>query len=143
MFSLFESKNKKLVKKWKKEHEQLVILANNVLGAYVKGDESETRRQLKKFVDLAVNHLGDEDVQLYKILHDPSRKDEGTEKHIEQYYKSFKDTKSTLMRFLSKYVRPETKLDDEFFDTFEQIAQVLRDRIDYEEHNLYFRLSLS
>ena len=47
------------------------------------------------------------------------------------------------MRFLAKYVRPETPLDEEFFDTFEQVAQVLRDRIDYEEHNLYFRLSLS
>ena len=143
MFSIFKSKNKKLVDKWKKEHEQLVILANNVLGAYVKGNESETRRQLKKFVDLAVNHLGDEDVELYRILHDPLRKDEGTEKYIDQYYKTFKDTKSTLMRFLSKYVRPETALDTEFFETFEQVAQVLRDRIDYEEHNLYFRLSLS
>ena len=143
MLNLFGSKNKKLVKKWKKEHEQLVVLANNVLGSYVKGNESETRRQLKKFVDLAVDHLGDEDVELYKILRDPFRKDEGMEKYIDQYYKTFKDTKSTLMRFLSKYVRPETPLDDEFFDTFEQIAQVLRDRIDYEEHNLYFRMSLS
>jgi len=143
MFSIFESKNKKLVKKWKKEHEQLIVLANNVLSAYVKGEESETRRQLKKFVDVAMEHLSDEDVELYRILRDPNRKDKGMEKYIDQYYATFKDTKSTLMKFLAKYVRPETPLDEEFFETFEKIAGILRDRIDYEEHNLYFRLSLS
>lgn len=143
MLDLFASKNQKLVKRWKKEHEQLIVLANKVLGAYVKGDESEAKRQLKKFVDLAMEHLSDEDIELYKILHNPEQRDEGMEKYIDQYYRTFKDTKSTLMRFLAKYVRPETPLDDEFFDTFEKIAQILRDRIDFEEHNLYFRLSLS
>lgn len=141
MFDVFESKNKKLVKRWKKEHEHLVILANKVLSAYVKGEESETRRQLKKFVDLAMEHLSDEDIELYRILRDPSRKDQTTEKYVDQYYKSFKDTKSTLMQFLSKYVRPETPLDEEFFKTFEQIAGILRERIDYEEQNLYFWLN--
>ena len=141
MLSLFESKNKKLVKKWKKEHERLVVLANKVLSSYVKGEESETRRQLKKFVDAAMEHLSDEDVELYRILRDPERKDQETEKYVNEYYNTFKDTKSTLMRFLSKYVRPETPLDEEFFETFEKIAGVLRERIDYEEKNLYFWLN--
>jgi len=143
MLDLFESKNKRLVKKWKKEHEQLIILANKVLSAYVKGNDEETKKELRKFIDVAMEHLSDEDIELYKILHDPEQKDEGLKKYIDQYYRTFKNTKSSMMRFLAKYARPETPLDDEFFDTFEKIAQTLRSRIDFEEHNLYFRLSLS
>ncbi len=143
MFNLFESKNQRLVKKWKKEHEALIVQANKVIGAYVKGEMDEAKRELKKFVDLAVEHLSDEDVKLFKMLRDAANTDEKLEKYIDEYYKSFKDTKSTLLHFLAKYVRPENPLDDEFFNTFEKIEKVLRDRINYEESNLYFYLSLS
>ncbi len=143
MLSLFESKNRKLVKQWKKEHENLVVLGQKVLAEYVKGNESEAKRQLKHFVDLAMDHLTSEDIEFYRILSDPDRKDERTEQLIEEFQASFKDTKTTLMKFLAKYVRPDTKLDDEFFDTFSKIIEILGRRIKYEEDNLYFRLSLS
>ncbi len=143
MLNLFESKNKKLVKQWKKEHENLVVLGQKVLAEYVKGNESEAKRQLKHFVDLAMDHLTSEDIEFYRILSDPERKDERTEQLIEEFQTSFKDTKTTLMKFLAKYVRPDTELDDEFFDTFSKIIEILGRRIKYEEDNLYFRLSLS
>ncbi len=143
MLNLFESKNKKLVKQWKKEHENLVVLGQKVLAEYVKGNESEAKRQLKHFVDLAMDHLTSEDIEFYRILTDPERKDERTEQLIEEFQTSFKDTKTTLMKFLAKYVRPDTELDDEFFDTFSKIIEILGRRIKYEEDNLYFRLSLS
>jgi tRNA G18 (ribose-2'-O)-methylase SpoU len=142
MFSLFDSKNKKLVKKWKKEHQDLVVYGKKVLAEYVKGHEAESRKMLKKFVNLAMDHLTSEDTEFYKILKNPES-DNITLQLIDDFEKSFKDTKMTLMKFLAKYVREENHLDEEFFETFSKIMDVLSTRIDYEESNLYFRLSLS
>ena len=142
MLGIFESKNKKLVKKWKKEHENLVILGQKVIAEYVKNNESEAKRYLKKFVDQAMDHLTSEDIEFYRMLND-DEKDPRTEELIEEFQRTFKDTKTQLMKFLAKYVRPEVKLDDEFFDTFQKIMEILAKRIKFEEDNLYFRLSLS
>ncbi len=142
MLGIFESKNKKLVKKWKKEHENLIILGQKVIAEYVKNNESEAKRYLKKFVDQAMDHLTSEDIEFYRMLND-DEKDPRTEELIEEFQRTFKDTKTQLMKFLAKYVRPEVKLDDEFFDTFQKIMEILAKRIKFEEDNLYFRLSLS
>ena len=139
---LFESKNERLVKEWKKEHIKLVELGDLVLAEYVKGEYDESKRYLKKFIDIAMHHLSSEDIEMFKMLHSED-KDKHIEKLIEDFNRSFKDVKTTLMKFLAKYVKPETALDDEFFDTFQQIIEILRKRIDYEENNLYFHLSLS
>jgi|AAUQ01.1.fsa_nt_gi hypothetical protein len=142
MFSLFDSKNKKLVKTWKRDHEKLVVFGKKVLAEYVKGDEVRAKKLLKKFVNLAMDHLTSEDTEFYRILKDPES-DNITIQLIDDFEKSFKDTKVTLMKFLAKYVREENRLDEEFFDTFSKIMDLLSTRIDYEESNLYFRLSLS
>ena len=140
---LFESKNEKLVKDWKKEHIKLVELGNLVLAEYVKGNYDQSKRYLKKFIDLAMHHLSSEDIEMFKMLHEEGEHDKHTEQMIDDFNRSFKDVKTTLMKFLAKYVKPEVALDDEFFDTFQQIMEILRKRIDYEENNLYFHLSLS
>jgi len=142
MLGIFESKNKKLVKKWKKEHENLVILGQKVIAEYVKNNHDEAKQQLKKFVDQAMDHLTSEDIEFFKMLNDED-KDPRTEELIDEFQRTFKDTKITLMKFLAKYVRPEVELDDEFFDTFQKIMEILAKRIKFEENNLYFRLSLS
>ncbi len=142
MLSLFDSRPKRLVKKWKKEHEDLVITGKKVLAEYVKGNEKEAKKILKKFVNLAMDHLTSEDTEFYRILKDPNS-DQITVELVVDFEESFKDTKNTLMKFLAKYVRDENPLDEEFFDTFSKIMDVLSNRIEYEERNLYFRLSLS
>ena len=142
MLSLFDSRPKRLVRKWKKEHEELVIAGRKVLAEYVKGHEKEAKKLLKKFVNLAMDHLTSEDTEFYKILKDPES-DKITVELVVDFERTFKDTKNTLMRFLAKYVREENRLDEEFFDTFSKIMDILENRIDYEETNLYFRLSLS
>jgi hypothetical protein len=142
MLSLFDSRPKRLVKKWKKEHEDLVITGKKILAEYVKGNTKEAKKLLKKFVNMAMDHLTSEDTEFYKILKDPTS-DRITVDLVVDFEESFKDTKNTLMKFLAKYVRDENPLDDEFFDTFSKIMDVLTNRIDYEERNLYFRLSLS
>jgi len=143
MFNFFESKSKKLVKKWQKEHEELVVLGQYIVGEYVKNDHKKAKKHLTKFVDLAIDHLTSEDIELYKMLNDPANTDENTERLAKEFQKSFKNTKITLMKFLAKYVKPEEELDDAFFDTFNSIMEILGKRIAFENENLYFRLSLS
>nr|WP_042203894.1 hemerythrin domain-containing protein [Nitratifractor salsuginis] len=132
-----------MVKQWKKEHEELVILGEKVIGEYVKNNQEATKRYLKKFVDMAVDHLGSEDIEMFKMLRDTDMNDKKVEELIFQFQNSFKDTKMTLMKFLAKYVRDDAQFDEEFFDTFQNILEILKERINYEEDNLYLYLSLS
>ena len=139
-FSLFSSKNQKLVKKWKKEHEQMVVLAHKVIAAYSKNNYEETKKQLTALNDLAVDHLMNEDIEFYRLLKDQKRLDLKTEKMVKEFIETFRGTKTTLMNFLTIHSRPETKLDDEFFKTFNELVEVLGQRIAFEEENLYSKL---
>ena len=143
MFSLFESKGKKLVKRWKKEHENLVVLGNKVTAEFVKGNHEKSKMYLKQFVDQAMDHLSSEDIEMFRLLRSSGLDDSKMERLIDDFQRSFKDTKMTLMKFLAKYVKPETELDEKFFETFQTIMEILAKRIEYEESNLYFHLSLS
>jgi hypothetical protein len=139
--SLFSSKNQKLVKKWEKEHEQIVVLAHKVIAAYSKNNHDDAKKELEALNDLAVDHLMDEDIQFYRLLKDQQRLDEKTEELVNEFTKTFKGTKIALMGFLTKYSRPEAILDDEFFTAFNEIVGVLADRIAFEEENLYIKLN--
>ncbi len=142
MLSFLESKNKKLVKRWKKEHEQLIVLGKKVLAEYVKNDEQKIRSSLQAFTDLAMTHLSSEDVELYKLLSDPSQRSEKLKESVDHFQKSFKDIKMILMKFLASYNRNEKPIDEEFFDNFSQIMEILAERIEFEEGELYFYLSM-
>ena len=138
-----ESKNKKLVKKWKKEHEQLVVLGRKVIADYVENNKDRLRKSLKDFTHEAVEHLNSEDIEFYRLMRDPDRSDKLILEQIQKFNDSFKGVKETLVKFLAKYNREETPLDEEFFEGFSKIMEVLEQRIDFEEHELYFTLSLS
>jgi hypothetical protein len=141
MFGLFSSKNQKLVKKWKKEHEKIVVLAHNVIGAYSKNDHKKAKKELKALNEIAVDHVMNEDIEFYKLLKDQKRNDSDTERMVRNFTQTFKGTKIALMNFLTKYSHPDTKLDSEFFDSFNELVGVLAKRIDFEEKNLYIKLS--
>jgi len=140
---LFLSKNQKMVKKWKSEHEKMVELAHKILGEYGKGEQTKAKKYLKDFSKIAMDHIVSEDLTFFKMARKPEVNDIRMEKMIEEFKSSFGDVKETLMKFLGKYTRKEVELDEEFFDAFNAIVKILSERIDYEESNLYFRLSLS
>jgi hemerythrin superfamily protein len=140
---LFQSKNQKLVKKWKVEHVKMVELAHKILGEYAKGEHGKAKKYLKEFSKVGIDHIVSEDIEFFKLVRDPDHGDLRTEKMIEEFKASFGDTKETLMKFLGKYTLDGTKLDEAFFETFNAIVKILGERIEYEENNLYFRLSLS
>ncbi len=81
-----------------------------------------------------------EDIEFYKLMRDEKRIDSKTEVLVDDFIKSFKQTKLALMSFLSKYSKDEIPLDEDFFKTFNEIVEVLAERIDFEEKNLYSKL---
>jgi hypothetical protein len=139
--NLFSSKNKQLVKKWQKEHEKIVELAHKVIAEYTKNNHKTTKKVLKSLNALAVDHVMNEDIEFYKLMRDDKRIDKDTELLVNDFTKSFKQTKLTLMSFLSNYSKPETELDNSFFKTFTELVDVLGQRIDFEEKNLYSKLN--
>ncbi len=139
---LFQTKNQKMVKKWKGEHVKMVELAHRVLGEYAKGEHKQAKKYLKDFSKIGMDHVVSEDIEFFKLVRDADV-DERTRAMAEDFVKSFGDVKETLMKFLGKYTLEETPLDEEFFDTFSAITKILGERIEYEEGNLYFRLTLS
>jgi len=139
--SFFSSKEQKLVKKWKKEHEQIVTLAHKVIAEYSKNNTDNAKKELKALNVLAIDHIMNEDIEFYRLQKDSKRIDENTEILMKEFAKTFKGTKVALMKFLTKYTRDDAVLDEEFFTTFNDIVAVLAERIDFEENNLYADLS--
>ena len=135
--SLFSSKNQKLVKKWVKEHEQIVVLAHKVIAEYSLNNHTGAKKYLVQLNKIAVNHLMIEDIELYKLLREDKQTDEKTERLIVEFKESFRKVKIALMEFLTKYSKSEVVLDEEFFKSFNDIVGVLAQRIDFEEKNLY------
>jgi hypothetical protein len=139
--SFFSSKEQKLVKKWKKEHEQIVALAHKVIAEYSKNNTDNAKKELKALNVLAIDHIMNEDIEFYRLQKNSKKIDEETEKLMKEFTHSFKGTKIALMKFLTKYTKDDAVLDDEFFTTFNDIVAVLAERIDFEEKNLYADLS--
>ena len=139
-FDLFSSKNKKTVKRWMKEHEEIVTLAHKVIAAYSNNNHSLAKKELISLNSTAVNHLMNEDIELYKLLKKRNDIHHKTENDIKIFKENFMNTKINLMKFLTYYSKTETQLDDDFFDQFNSLVGILGERIDFEENNLYQKL---
>jgi len=139
-FSFFSSKNKKLVKRWIKEHKAIVAIAGKVIAKYSNNNQSGAKKELKKLYNVAIKHIMMEDIELYALFKEEERFDEDTKKLVQEFNHSFRDTKSVLIGFLGKYIKKDEKLDEEFFNTFNEIVGVLAQRIEFEEKNLYVKL---
>ena len=137
---LFSSKNQKLVKKWQKEHEDIVVLAHKIIAAYSKNDHKTAKKELQALNNLAVDHLMNEDIEFYRLLKDQKRLNGDTEVMVKDFTQTFKGTKMVLMNFLTKYSKPDTILDEKFFNTFNELVNILGERIAFEEENLYKQL---
>ena len=140
--SLFESKNQKLVHKWEEEHQKIVQLATKVIESYDAGDEKNAKKALKELNSLAVDHVMDEDLKLFKLMKEESKKvDKQTQSMVEDFVAGFRHTKVALMNFLAKYSSPDVPLDQEFYTTFKELVDILAQRISFEESNLYSKLN--
>jgi len=141
--SLFLTKNQKMVKKWIKEHEKIVVLTHNVIAEYSKNNHKKAKKILIKLNNIVIDHITQENIEFYRIIKDENHFSYENKKNTEEFIETFKDTKQTLMLFLTKYTKPSVPLDDEFFEKLTSLADVLMDRIKYEENKLYVSLNIS
>jgi len=141
--SLFLSKNQKLVKKWTKEHEKIVLLIHNVLAEYSKNNHKNAKKELILLNHLVIDHVTEENIEFYKLLKDKNWISMKNRKYTEEFVATFKDMRLDLMKFLTHYTKKKTPLDDKFFDSLNEISEILRERIDFEEENLYALLNVS
>ncbi len=134
---LFKSKNQKSVKKWEEDHEQIVMLAHKVFDAYADQNEKKVRLTLKELNKVATSHFMNEDLEFYRMSKDEKRIKGDIKEQIETFRKTFSKTKKDVMNFLTKYSKPDSKIDEEFFDQFNELVEAIGDRIGFEERNLY------
>jgi len=139
-FSLFSSKNQKLVKQWTKEHQQIVTLATKVITSYLDNKHSRAKKELQELRTVTMNHLMTEDIEFFKLLKDEKKLDTETKVFVNEFKNTFYDTKTVLRHFLQEYTGDSAVLDDKFFDSFNGLVGVLAKRISFEEKNLYSRL---
>jgi len=135
MFGIFESEGKKKVKQWKKEHRQLVDLAQKIEEAYRKGNTQKAKNYLGKLKNAGLQHLMHEDVAFFQLKE--KKKTKELEQTVDSFQQSFGGTKLALMDFLLHYAKEETVLDETFIREFEALVKVLAERIDFEENYFY------
>lgn len=138
--SFLASENQKLVHTWKDEHKKIVVLAHKVIEEYSTNHHDEAKKALIELNEVTVHHLMVEDIELYRIKKDEEGIDEDALESVDEFVKSFKETKMSLMKFLTKYTKPEVELDEKFFNTFNNLVGILAKRIAFEEKNLYSKL---
>ncbi|MBL0721145.1 MAG: hypothetical protein JJV88_01035, partial [Sulfurovum sp.] len=66
--SLFLSKNEKLVKGWKIEHQEMGKLASKIIESYDMNHLDETKIHLNSLKYLVIEHLMQEDLAFYNLL---------------------------------------------------------------------------
>ena len=139
MFGFFKPKTKKAVEKWEHDHEKIVELATNIIASWNKNEIKKTRHYLKELNKHAIDHLMDEDLELFHFKRGDYKVhiDEDTKQKIEEFLTSFKSTKMALMDFLRQYNKEDAELDDEFMKQFMELVEVLKKRIEFEENTLY------
>jgi len=137
VLSLFLSKNQKLVRTWRKEHQEVVFLANRVISEYTQHKPSRAKKYLIKLNHLAVNHLMSEDIEFYRLLKDKKRMTIQNKILVDEFTSTFKGTKLKVMHFLAKYSKEDVLLDENFFSNFKELVSLLVHRMEFEESNLY------
>ena len=135
--SLFASKNKKLVLRLQKEHQNLVGLAGDIIDAYEKKNDTLLRKKLEALKKVALIHLMTEDVEFYRLLKDSKRSTDEITSLIDEFEHSFVAIKLALIDFLDKYTVQNAYYDGEFIGRFKEIVGVLGKRIEFEEAHLY------
>ena len=129
--------NKKLVIKWKKEHRVLLTHAKEIISIFKENKDTLLKEELENFYTLATEHLVSEDLEFFKLSMLEDSLDQELTINIEDFIETFEETKYALMQFLTKYTLPNAVYDKEFIKTFQKLATALKDRMSYEERNLY------
>lgn len=135
--------NKSKVKQWTGEHKVLAEEATAVVSFYEKGDFKKAKKHLVKLQSVALKHLMDEDVTFSDLMHKSSESEEDQEivDSMKAFRKTFVDTKKALIHFFIHYTSEDVVLAEKFKMQLDGIINALVQRIEYEESNLYTKIS--
>ncbi len=91
-------------------------------------------KELNKIVQI---HIMAEDMEFFRLQKDKKRLTPAIEHQIATFKETFKETKDTLRDFLLRYTKPDAELNDDFLKNFIDLAEILEERISFEEESLY------
>jgi len=118
-------------------------LVHKVLAEYSKNNHKGAKKVLIELNNIVVDHVTDENIEFFKLVKDKEHVSLKNREATEEFVSTFKETRLDLMKFLTHYTKKKTVLDDDFFNTLNEIADVLSERIKFEEENLYALLDVS
>ena len=135
--------NSKKVKKWQAEHKALATHAVKTVDLYEAKQFKKAKKQLVKLQSVALKHLMDEDITFMELFHKAENNtvDQSILRAINDFRRSFTDTKKVLVHFFIYYTDPRTDLDHEFLEKLKGIIEALVARIEFEEQNLYVMIN--
>ena len=118
-------------------------MVHKVLAEYSKNNHKGAKKVLIELNNIVVDHVTDENIEFFKLVKDKEHVSLKNREATEEFVSTFKETRLDLMKFLTHYTKKKTVLDDDFFNTLNEIADVLSERIKFEEENLYALLDVS
>ena len=122
-----------LIAQLKNEHIQIVEVLNKVMKLGV--DNPESKAELKKAKDLFLNHINNEDTQLYPELKKLAVNNQTIAQTMKLFGENMEKISAQVLDFFSKYENDSDNL--EFTEDFKRLYVSLSQRIKKEEIVLY------
>lgn len=131
--------NADLVGQLKAEHQKLLGIFAAIKGAFERGDNSETARQLEEFRSAIQGHLLLENVRLYIYLEHALAQDAESHTLVRAFRHEMDGIGRAVLDFLGKYkgIGSQPNLAASFGGELDRIGEVLVARIRREEETLY------
>ena len=124
------SSNQKFFRKWKKEHQELVLLVETIIDSHAMKNHSLTQETLYSLHSLANDYIMNEDRELFQYMKEKEKDSKGETKiQIQDFIDTTIKTKSILKKILTLYPEPDTTIEAGFFDKFETIVAELNKNI--------------
>jgi hypothetical protein len=122
------------------DHEEIIVLYNQVLKTARNRDYSVLQRMLGEFATLFTNHIQMEDERLYGYLKTlASKKSQVEQRVVAGFCSEMKNISITIFSSVSQSpnIPVNDKNVDDFIKEFSEVGFTLQDRIEREESILY------
>ena len=124
------SSDQKFFRKWKKEHQEIVLLVETIIDSHAMKNHSLTQETLYSLHSLANDYIMNEDRELFQYMKEKEKDSKGETKiQIQDFIDTTIKTKSILKKILTLYPEPDTTIEASFFDKFETIVAELNKNI--------------
>ena len=124
------SSNQKFFKKWKKEHQEIVLLVETIIDSHSMKNDQLTQETLNSLHTLANNYIMHEDRELFQYMKEKEKDSIGATKiQIQEFIDTTIKTKSILKNILTLYPESDMPINKDFFTKFEAIVAELNKNI--------------